>query len=462
MKNKFHSVLRKNECIPLTITDMTSEGAGIGKYQGIAVFVPMSAVGDELTVRILKVAKNYAFGKIEEILCSASNRIPADCPYFQQCGGCVYRHILYEAELAAKEKRVLDALTRIGGFETVPCAPIRGAQNRNHYRNKGLLPLGSKPDGSLQMGFYAVHSHRIVDCNACLLQPEAFTKIMQIFRKWQAQHGDRIYDEQSHKGNLRRLYMRKAEATGELMVCIVTKNGMLRHGEELVALLTGALPAIKSIIINHNPDKTNVALGQRNHTIYGKDSITDILCGLQFHISPLSFYQINRTQAETLYEKAAEYAQLTGSQVVLDLYCGTGTIGLSMAKHVKKLIGIDIIPDAVENAKLNAEENGIFNAEFLCGDAADAAQLLHERGEKPDVILLDPPRKGCAPELLETVLAFSPERIVYISCDPATLARDLRILADAGYSLRACAPFDLFPATAHVETIVLMSRKKEY
>ena len=452
--------LKKNDLIELPITGMTAEGMGVGHFDGMAVFVPLTAPGDLAQVKIVKVLKNLAYGRLEKLLSPSPDRIEPDCPVFAQCGGCCYRHISYEAELQIKWNKVRDALTRIGGLADLPLRPILGAARRDGYRNKGLLPLGEKADGSLAMGFYAVNSHRIIDCESCRLQPEEFTKAMNAFRAWQKQYGDPIYNEETHMGKMRRLYLRKGEKTGEIMACVVVNGNGLHHEQELVAALRAAVPGLAGVVINSNRDKTNVALGKRCRTVWGADTIRDELCGLTFRLSPLSFYQVNRTQAERLYEKAAEYADLTGQEMVLDLYCGAGTIGLSMAGKAKKIIGVEIVPEAIENARQNAADNQIENAEFLCGDAAQAAEELSRRGERPDVVILDPPRKGCAPELIETVANFRPQRIVYVSCDPATLARDLKRFAELGYPPIEATPVDMFPATSHVECVVKMERKE--
>lgn len=453
--------IKKNDIVTLSITGMTAEGLGVGRHEGMAVFVPLSAPGDELRVKIVKVAKNYAYGKLLEPLSPSPDRIEADCPVFSQCGGCCYRHISYEAEKRIKWERVRDALSRIGGLEDLPLRPILGAESRDHYRNKALLPLGTAADGALTMGFYAVNSHRIVDCASCLLQPEEMNAAMAAFRNWEKQYGDPVYQEESHTGRMRRLYLRKGEKTGEFMACVVVNGNGLHHEQELVSALKAAVPGLTSVVINSHREKTNVALGKKCRTVWGKETIQDELCGLRFHLSPLSFYQVNRTQAERLYEKAAEYAGLTGRETVLDLYCGAGTIGLSMANRAKKIIGVEIVPEAIENARQNAADNGITNAEFLCGDAAKAAAELASRNERPDVVILDPPRKGCSPELIETVVQFAPQRIVYVSCDPATLARDLKRFLELGYPPQEATPVDMFPATAHVECVCLLTKLRK-
>ena len=451
-------MIRKNDIFEADITAMTTEGSGICRIEGMAVFVPGTAVGDRCAVRIVKVLRKYAFGRLEKLLAPSPDRIAPDCPVAAQCGGCVYRHIRYEAELQIKTQRVRDALERIGGLQDFQVEPILAAPDRCRYRNKCQLPIGLSKDGALQLGFYAVNSHRIVNTESCLLQPEAFDRAAAAFRRWYAVSGESVYDEASHSGVLRHLYMRRGEMSGEMMVCVVANGAALHEEALLVEMLREAVPEITGVLLNINREKTNVVLGKTCRTLWGKDTITDTLCGLAFEIAPHAFYQVNRTQAERLYGKAAEYAGLTGAETLLDLYCGTGTIGLSMAKNAKKLIGAEIVPAAVENARRNAERNAIQNAEFLCADAAEAARILFERGEKPDVIVIDPPRKGCDSALIATIAAMRPKRVVYVSCDPATLARDLKLFRESGYKTETVTPADMFPGTAHVETVVLLSK----
>lgn len=450
--------LKKNQSVELTVTGYTAEGNGVGRFQGIAVFVPQAAAGDRLQVKILKTAKSYAYGKIERILSPSADRVAADCPRFATCGGCVYRHIRYRAELAAKQRRVQDAVERIAGFHFTVLNPIVGAEHPDHYRNKAQLPVGAAPDGGVTLGFYAACSHRIVDCGACLLQPEVFASAAEAFRTWQKRTREDVYNEKTGRGHLRHLFLRLAEATGEVMVCIVVNGNGVHDEPGLVEALRKNVPGLASVVINSNRERTNVILGPKCRTVWGRDFITDELCGLSFRISPLSFYQVNREQAERLYGIAADFAGLTGRETVLDLYCGTGTIGLSMAKNAGRVIGVEIVGQAVEDAKKNAAENGVENAEFLCMDAAKAADMLKNRGERPDVVVLDPPRKGCGPELIGAVAKMAPRRVVYVSCNPETLARDLKRFALLGFKTMQITPVDLFPRTAHVECVVLMSR----
>lgn len=451
--------LTKNQVIEIRFTGMSAEGAAVGKYQGEAVFVPLGAPGDLARVKIVKAGKTYAFGRLEHLLEPASCRTESDCPVYAQCGGCCFRHISYEAELKIKAQRVRDALERIGGFRELPVEPILPSPSPDGYRNKALLPIGTAADGEMKLGFYARNSHRIVDCPSCRLQPEEFNRAMEAFRRWAARWGDPVYQESNHTGRMRRLFLRKAELTGEVMACVVVNGNGLHHEQELTSSLRAAIPGLTCVVINSNRERTNVALGRKCRTVWGREAIRDRLCGLEFSISPLSFYQINRTQAERLYRLAGEYAELKEEELLLDLYCGTGTIGLSMAAGSRgRLIGVETVAQAVEDARENARRNGVENAEFLCADAAQGAKELKKRGEKPDVVVLDPPRKGCGQELAETVAELRPQRVVYISCDPATLARDLTYFTRLGYLPQKAAPVDMFPRTAHVETVVLLSK----
>lgn len=444
----------KNEIFEINITGMTSDGMGVGRIDGMAVFTPLTAPGDIAKIKIVKLEKNYAYGKLIEIVSPSADRAEADCPVYSQCGGCCYRHISYRAELKIKENKVKDALSRIGGFSSIHVIPIVGAGSFDGYRNKALLPLGKKANGSLSMGFYARHSHRIVDCEGCKLQPSEFGEIENAFRIWYNEYGDSIYDETNHTGKMRYLYLRKAEKTGEIMVCVVINGNSLKHEKELTEILRASVPKIKSILTNINMERTNVALGKTCRVIYGDGFIRDELCSLKFRLAPLSFYQVNHAQTETLYRIVGELAQLSGDECLLDLYCGIGTIGLTLAGKVRKLIGVETNPDAIESAKENAKENGISNAEFICEDAAAAASKLLENGEIPDVIVVDPPRKGLEPAMIETISKMGPKRLIYVSCDPATLARDLKLFSALGYVPNLAVPLDMFPRTQHVETIV--------
>ena len=452
-------MLKKNDIISLQITSATAEGSGVGRAEdGTAVFVPQSAVGDDLRVRIVKVKKTYAFGKIEEIIKPSDARIEPDCPAFRRCGGCVWRHITYAEECRVKEQKVRDAVERIGGIQTT-FEPIIACDATARYRNKAQLPVGRDKDGNLQIGFYAFHSHRIIDCADCVLQPEQFAEVIHVTRDFVNEYDISVYDETTGQGRLRHLYIRLGEVTDELMVCYVVNGNGLKHEDILVQRLREALPNLKTVVFNSNRENTNVILGPKNRVAFGNGYIEDVLCGLKFKISPFSFWQVNRAQAEKLYAKARDYASLSGNELLLDLYCGTGTIGLTMSCDCKSLVGVEIIPDAVKDAEENAERNGIRNARFICADAPAAAEQLRQEGLSPDVVILDPPRKGCGEELVRTICQMNPERVVYVSCDPATLARDLKYFAVNGYVTREVTPCDMFSRTAHVESVAFLTRE---
>ncbi|MEG0546866.1 MAG: 23S rRNA (uracil(1939)-C(5))-methyltransferase RlmD [Oscillospiraceae bacterium] len=448
-------ILTKNTDIDLQIDAITSEGSGVGRYEGMAVFVSGAAVGDLCRVHIIKAKKNYAIGKIIKILTASDARQAVDCKYFPACGGCTFRHIKYEEELKYKKERVNDAFLHLAHID-IKADEIIGADNIEHYRNKAQYPVGV--DGELKIGFYSAHSHRIVNCADCNLQPTIFSEITKAFRQFITINNISVYNSEKGKGLLRHIYIRQAQKTGEIMVCAVINGDDLPCKDKLIEQLA-EIPNIKSIVLNINKENNNVILGDKLKTIYGDDYITDILCGVKIRLSPLSFYQVNREQAERLYTKAAELAQLTGNETLLDLYCGAGTIGLSMAGKAKKIIGCDIVPQAIEDAKVNAEINDIKSTEFYCGDAPKIAEILNEKGINPNVIILDPPRKGCAKELIDTVCKMSAEKVIYVSCDPATLARDCAIFEDEGYKVKRLTAVDLFPRTVHVECVCLLTRE---
>ncbi|WP_312642613.1 23S rRNA (uracil(1939)-C(5))-methyltransferase RlmD [Hydrogenoanaerobacterium sp.] len=450
-------MLLKNEIVNIEITDITDEGNGVGKVDGFTVFVPGTAVGDKLRARLVKLQKNFGYGIVEELLSPSPDRIDPDCSVYRQCGGCSLRHISYEAELAIKENWVVQHLRRIGGI-TAPVLPIIGSPRQNGYRNKTQCPIRDDGQG-VRLGMFGKRSHRVIQCTDCKLQPAHFEQILQTVQDFCKEQHISIYNEQNHTGLLRHVYIREAQATGETMVCLVVNGNELPHSDILIKRLTACCPSVKSIVLNSNTAKTNIILGKTCKTLWGKDHITDILCGVKIDISPLSFYQVNREGAEQLYSIAAEFAGLTGNELLLDLYCGAGTIGLSMAHKVRELIGVEIIPAAIENAKQNAKNNGITNAHFICDDAKGAAAMLKQQGLTPDVIVLDPPRKGCEPEVLQLVADMCPQRIVMVSCNSATLARDLAVLQTLGYQTVNAQPVDMFPRTSHVETCVLLSHK---
>ncbi len=447
----------KNHEYTVSVVGMTTEGNGVGKIDGFTVFIPLTAVGDKVRVKVVKVCSGYCYARVEELIEPSPDRIPIDCDAFLQCGGCAYRHIGYESELRLKQQQVQDAFERIGKIST-EYLPICGAERTVGYRNKSQYPLATDSNGVPYAGFYAMRSHRIVRCERCLLLPEHFEELKRKILDFAAQNRIDIYDEKTGKGLLRHIYLRHAEKTGEIMVVLVCTRKTLPHADRLVALLS-ADPSVASIVINVNNKNTNVILGEECRVLYGKKKICDLLCDNKINISPLSFYQVNRDQAERLYRIAEDFAALTGSEALVDLYCGAGTIGLSMAKKVKRLIGVEIIPQAIENAKENALQNGISNAEFICADAAEATQMLLRRALHPDVVIVDPPRKGCGEAVVRDIVQMKPERIVMISCNPATAASDCALLREQGYHCVKVQPVDLFPRTTHVECVCLLTKK---
>lgn len=447
--------MKKNDIVEIEITALSSECSGIGKKDGMVIFVPFSAIGDKLEVKILKVNKTYCYGKIERIITPSPDRVTPDCPVYTRCGGCSLRHISYEAQLRAKEQFVKDAFTRIGGLSP-EFLPIIRNTNINGYRNKLQIPIGTDKDGNLIAGFYAFHSHRIVPCEQCLLQPDIFSKITADFLEISTGLDLTAYDEITHKGILRHLYLRKGYYSGEICLCIVVAKNVPEI-KILSDRLLEKYPEIVSSVINVNNRDTNVILGDEEIVLTSKNYICDIMCKNAVNIAPKAFYQVNTPCAEQLYSSACDFAEPKG-KTVLDLYCGAGTIGLSMARTAKKIIGVEIVPEAIENAKQNALANGITNCEFICADAAEAARILHSRSLRPDVIMVDPPRKGCGRDACEQIAAFSAPRIVMVSCNAATAARDCACFAELGYSTDKCVAVDMFSGTNHVETVVLLSK----
>ena len=450
-------MLKKNDDITLEITSLSSLGSGVGRFEKMAVFVEGAVTGDKIIAHIIKVKSSYAVGIIKKILKPSKHRIVSDCEVSDKCGGCSYRHIDYAHELEVKRQSVEDALTRIGGLD-IKVEEILSIDDISHYRNKGQFPVGMDKEGRTLIGFYAKRSHRIIYCRNCALQPKEFEPILRTVEKWAAMNGVTLYDEETKKGVLRHIYIRKAFSTGETMVCLVINADTVPKKERLTKMLLDTDGSIVSVVLNKNKKNTNVILGEECETVYGKDTIEDILCGLKFKISPLSFYQVNPKGTEMLYRKAKEFAALTGEETVLDLYCGAGTIGLSMADKAKRIIGVEVIPEAIENAKENAKENKIENARFICDDASGAAKTLFDEGLRPNVVILDPPRKGCSKDVIETVAEMSPDRIVYVSCDSSTQARDCKIFKELGYETVKAVAVDMFPRTVHCESVVLLKR----
>ena len=448
--------MKKNEIYQTEITGMTAEGSGVCRVEGMAVFVPMTAIGDILEVRIVKVLKHYAFGIIEKLIAPADSRIEPVCPVFRQCGGCAFQHVDYQTELSYKENFVKDAFTRIGKLNP-DFEPILGSSNRYHYRNKAQYPIAEQK-GKLFCGFYARHSHRVIPYTECHLQPEVFTRIMKYLLPLLEKCGVTVYHEESHTGELRHIYLRKGYHSGEVMLCFITRVSIRKKIQNRLKEIQEKFSEIVSIMESVNPEKTNVILGKSVSVLAGQEYITDTMCGKQIRISPQSFYQVNTEQAEKLYHLAKAYADLQGNETLLDLYCGAGTIGLSMADSVKTLIGVEVIPEAVENAVHNAERNHITNAEFHCGDAGTIAESLLKKQLRPDVIILDPPRKGSDSLTIESVIRMSPSRIVMISCNPSTAARDAAKFAESGYQTEKVRAVDLFPCTDSCEVILRMEK----
>jgi len=451
----------KNDILDLTITGMTLQGDGIARHGGVPVFVPGTCPGDTVKTLILKARSNCAFGKSLEILTPSPQRIDPQCEAFPRCGGCAFRHIPYEEELAVKQREARETLRRIGAVELEP-EPILGASNPERYRNKALLPVQME-QGRVRAGYYARHSHRVVYSEDCRLQPGLFNHLARTVCAWAQETGCGIYDEATHRGLLRHIYLRQSQDNQQVLVCLVINGQGVPRADLLIARLRRECPAVKGILLSHNREDTNVVLGPEETLLWGAGHITENLCGLEFTLSPRSFFQVNPAQAGRLYRLAGEYAALseesvlTGNERVLDLYCGTGTIGLTMARGCAELVGVEAVPQAVEDARRNAARNGISNARFLCMDAAQAAAKLAGEGWRPDVVLLDPPRRGCEPALLRTVAGMAPSRVVYISCGPATLARDLKLLRELGYEAMRITPVDMFPRTGHVEIIALLT-----
>ena len=444
--------LEKGSIYTAVIDGYSSEGLGIARVNGAVVFVPHAVRGEEIDLRITKVMKTSCAGEIVKIHDPSPERMEPECPYAGKCGGCAYRHITYPEELWAKRQRVQDALTRIGGLE-LTVEEILGAKNPEHYRNKSQYPVGA--DGSI--GFFQARTHKVVPIRRCLIQTEAADRTAQAVGEWMRRYKISAYDETTGKGLVRHVCVR-VNRKGESLCCVVVNGNKVPREPELAAYVTAAVPHTVGVLLNSNTRRGNVILGDKYRTLFGRNYLMDTLCGLEFKLSMPSFYQVNRDQAEVLYGKALEFAGLTGNETVLDLYCGIGTITLCLAKAAKRVIGAEIVPPAIRDAKENALRNYVENAEFFCGDAADIAAKLESDGLRPDVVTVDPPRKGLAPEVIASVAAMGPEKVVYVSCDPATLGRDVKIFREFGYEAKRAAAVDMFPGTAHVETVVLLSK----
>lgn len=444
--------LEKGSIYTAVIDGYSSEGLGIARVNGAVVFVPHAVRGEEIDLRITKVMKTSCTGEIVKIHNPSPERMEPECPYAGKCGGCAYRHLTYPEELWAKRQRVQDALTRIGGLD-LTVEEILVAKNPEHYRNKSQYPVGA--DGSI--GFFQARTHKVVPIRRCLIQTEAADRTAQAVGEWMHRYKISAYDETTGKGLVRHVCVR-VNRKGESLCCVVVNGNKVPREPELAAYVTAAVSHTVGVLLNSNTRRGNVILGDKYRTLFGRNYLMDTLCGLEFKLSMPSFYQVNRDQAEALYGKALEFAGLTGNETVLDLYCGIGTITLCLAKAAKRVIGAEIVPPAIRDAKENALRNHVENAEFFCGDAADIAAKLESDGLRPDVVTVDPPRKGLAPEVIASVAAMGPEKVVYVSCDPATLGRDVKIFREFGYEAKRAAAVDMFPGTAHVETVCLLSK----
>lgn len=447
---------KQRECqiLNLTMENYGSDGEGVTHLpDGMTCFVKGALRGETCRVRLAKVGRSCAWGEVAEVIVPSPARLESDCPYAAQCGGCSLRHMTYQEELALKKQKVQDALTRIGGAD-IAVSAIFGAENTRRYRNKVQFPVSPGPN----IGFYQKRTHTVTDVEDCLLQPLAAANLRGAVKAWMEQYGIPAYEERAHKGLVRHVYVR-TNAAGESLCCLMVNRTALPREEELVSALRAAEPGLVGVVLGVNERKTNVILGDSYRTLWGRDYLEEVLCGLSFRLSVPSFFQVNRAQTEVLYGKALELAGLTGTETVLDLYCGIGTISLALAKRAGRVIGAEVVPEAIEDAKANARRNSISNAEFFCGDADEIAARLAADGLKPDVITVDPPRKGLAGGVVDSIVRMAPERVVYVSCDPATLARDVKRFSEQGYLPRTALAVDLFPRTSHVESVVLLSKQ---
>lgn len=449
-------MLSKGELYETVVTDYTAEGQGVAHIDGCAVFIPNAIAGERVRVRLDKAKKTWASGKIVEILEKSPHRVNRACPVAKLCGGCNFWHMDYQEELRLKAQRVKTCLNRLAG-ENLEEVPIAGAETCLGYRNKAQYPVAVKK-GRAYAGFFRAGTHDVVENDRCRILPEETDQVKVIVMDHVNQYRISVYDEQTHKGLLRHIYVRRGAVSGQILLCLVVNGGSFPKWEALVQRLK-AVEGFHSLVLAMNRRPGNAVLGDEFITLYGPGCIEDTLCGLTFRLSPRSFYQVNHAQAQRLYELAVSQAAISKADTVLDLYCGVGTITLVMAKAAGRAIGVEVVPQAVEDARENAARNGIQNAEFFCADAGQAALELEGQGVRPDVIVVDPPRKGLSGDAIEAIARMAPRRLVYVSCDPATLARDVALLKQRGYALKAAQAADLFPRCPHVETVVTLSRK---
>ena len=450
--------MNKNQMFTAEITGITSQGLGVARFEERAVFVKGAIPGETCKIRIVKVGKTAVYGRLEEILTASPHRMTPVCPYFGQCGGCDLQHMDYALEAQLKRQRVYDVLQRIGGVEP-GALPITPAPTDRGYRNKAQFPVAMTEQGPAA-GFFRARTHQLIPVTDCYIQPPEAHRIAQAVLEWMNRYHILPYDEATGKGYVRHIFVRKGVVSGELMACVIANAQELPKRKQLVEILRAAVPELTTVVHNVNTRPGNAILGDTYHTLYGNGYIEDQLCGLTFRLSPASFYQVNHHQAETLYEKAIAMAELHGTETVLDLYCGTGTITLAMSRSAGQVIGVEVVPQAIEDAKDNALRNGIENARFFCADAGKAALQLASEGIHPDVITVDPPRKGISQDVIDAIDRMDPARVVYVSCDPATLARDVKLLEEKGYRYQRGEAVDLFPRTKHVETVCQLVLRK--
>ncbi|EJT5919094.1 23S rRNA (uracil(1939)-C(5))-methyltransferase RlmD [Clostridium perfringens] len=455
-------MVEKNKEYIFDIISQGYEGEGIAKIDNkYPIFIEGALKGEKVKVRIVKVNKNFAYGKLMEVLEASEERVNPPCAIYKRCGGCKLQHASYKAQLDFKWDRVKDCVSKIGKLDPSIVKYPLGMENPWRYRNKVQLPIGLI-NGEVKIGFFAPRSHDIIDMESCLIQDEIGDKVVKLTREWIEKFNIRPYNvdgEYDEKGIVRHIMIRRGFTTNEVMIVLVTNGENLPHKEEFVDLMVKNIPGIKSVIQNINSKKTNVILGLESKTLWGEDTISDYIGDFRFNISPLSFFQVNPTQTEVLYGKALEYANLTGNEEVFDAYCGTGTITLFLSQKAKKVYGVEIIPQAIDNAWINAKENKVENVEFFVGESEVVIPDLINKGVKADVVVVDPPRKGCDKKLLDAITNINAKKIVYVSCDPSTLGRDLKVLEENGYKTLEVQPVDMFPNTAHIENVALLIRK---
>ncbi len=470
--------MEKNEEYIVKIEDITHEGEGVGKVAGYALFIKDTVIGDEVRVKVMKTKKTYGYARLMEIITPSPDRVEPVCPIARQCGGCTLQAMSYEKQLEFKKNIIQNNIWRIGGLKGVNVERVIGMDNPYHYRNKAQFPVGTDKNGNIIMGFYAGRTHSIIETERCYIGSTINEGILAEIKKFMQENNIPAYNEESHTGLVRHVLIRVGFTTGQVMVCLIINGKKLKAADKLVEALRSlklsqdeklkAAPVITSIMTNTNTEKTNVILGKECTTLWGKPYIEDYIGNVKYQISPLSFYQVNPEQTKVLYETALEYAGLTGNEIVWDLYCGIGTISLFLAQKAKKVYGVEIVPQAIEDAGNNAKINGIDNVEFFVGKAEEVLPRFYEEESKrlgrkvtADVIVVDPPRKGCEESLLQTMVEMEPERIVYVSCDSATLARDLKYLCNNGYKVEKCVGVDQFGMSTHVETVCRLSRKAQ-